>query len=65
VAEELRRQFRLAAAQAGAMFGAMFGRVLPAYMLDMPSDAAVPAQEAGIDAAADAPVVTAPAAPAP
>lgn len=40
VAEELRRQFRLAATQAGAMFGAMFGRALPPHMLEMPPDAA-------------------------
>jgi hypothetical protein len=40
VAEELRRQFRLAAAQAGSMFEAMFGRVLPPGMLDVPPDAA-------------------------
>jgi hypothetical protein len=39
VSEELRRQFRLAATQAGAMFGTMFGRVLPPYMLEMPPDA--------------------------
>jgi hypothetical protein len=59
VAEELRRQFRLAAAQAGVMFGAMFGRVLPASMLDMPSDAG-----AAPDGADDA-VAAAPDAPAP
>lgn len=40
VAEELRRQFRLAATQAGAMFGSMFNRVLPTHMLEMPPDAA-------------------------
>jgi len=40
VADELRRQFRLAAVQAGAMFGTMFGRVLPPHMLEMPPDAA-------------------------
>lgn len=40
VADELRRQFRQAAVQAGAMFGTMFGRVLPPQMLDMPPDAA-------------------------
>ena len=39
VSEELRRQFRLAATQAGAMFGTMFGRVLPPWMLEMPPDA--------------------------
>ena len=59
VAEELRRQFRLAATQAGVMFGAMFGRVLPAYMLDMPSDAAAASPEA--DPADGAAVVAAPA----
>jgi hypothetical protein len=39
VQDELRRQFRVAAGQAGAMFGAMFGRVLPPWMLEMPIDA--------------------------
>ena len=46
-AEELRRQFRLAAAQAGAMFETMFGRVLQPWMLDMPADDAVVVQAAG------------------
>lgn len=39
VRDELQRQFRLAAVQAGTMFSNMFGRVLPPYMLDMPLDA--------------------------
>ncbi|MCS0580465.1 hypothetical protein NX784_02575 [Massilia pinisoli] len=42
VREELRGQFRQAAAQAGAMFETMFGRVLPPAMLDLPPDADVP-----------------------
>lgn len=36
---ELRRRFRLAASQAGALFSNMYGRVLPDYMLDLPFDA--------------------------
>ncbi|SHM69812.1 hypothetical protein SAMN05192549_102260 [Duganella sacchari] len=39
VALELRRQFQLAAAQAGATFGVIYNRVLPSHMLDMPVDA--------------------------
>lgn len=54
VAEELRRQFRLAAAQAGAMFGAVFGRALPPHLLEMPPDTHTmgdPAPAAGVAAA--------------
>lgn len=40
VADELRRQFRMAAQQAGAMFGAMYGRALAPHMIEMPPDAA-------------------------
>ncbi|AKU23446.1 hypothetical protein [Massilia sp. NR 4-1] len=39
VGAELRRRFRLAAQEAGAMFGNLFGRVLPEYLLDIPIDA--------------------------
>jgi len=42
VRDELRAQFRQAAAQAGTMFETMFGRVLPPVMLDLPPDADVP-----------------------
>jgi hypothetical protein len=54
VRDELRAQFRQAAAQAGTMFETMFGRVLPPVMLDLPPDADVPG--------ADAPGAAAPAA---
>lgn len=54
VAEELRRQFRLAAAQAGAMFGTMFGRALPPHLLEMPPDTMTMAQVAPAGAAAAA-----------
>jgi hypothetical protein len=56
VGEELRRQFRLAATEAGAMFETMFGRVLQPWMLDMPADAAT-ARADGVDAAAGPPAI--------
>lgn len=55
VSEELRRQFRLAATQAGAMFGTMFGRVLPPWMLEMPPDADTDTNDVAISIAEAAP----------
>ena len=54
VGMELRRQFGVAAVQAGTMFEAIFGRVLPSSMLDMPPDVDTP------PARSDAPVVSCP-----